>query len=414
MGDSLEAAIVSFSTGLVFVTLIAVFRKDVRAGFTQIFKATKAGKMPPWTLAAGVLGASFVAMQTHVVPIAGVALFTVASLAGQTAISLWVDKLGLSGGAKSLITKRRVIAAIITVIAVAVSAWDRFTMRDFSILALFVAGLSFAQSKTFTGTIRESGNNQPIEMVSIGVENFNVGTVTNEEGKFRITVPAEAKTLLFNHLNYKVSTYELASGKSEIDILLEPAGYDLDEIIGIAYIKDLAKRTHDFREAEQTEKVEELMRPANFVPENKMADELLREMQSHQIHLAIVVDEYGGTAGIITIEDIIEEIVGEIEDEFDDGDDEFTWLTPDKARAKASLHIEDLADELKIEIEKSDYEDIDSVGGLMAQKLGRVPIAGSTISWEGWAITSERPLGRRRRISSVLVERLEEEIEDAE
>ena len=69
---------------------------------------------------------------------------------------------------------------------------------------------------------------------------------------------------------------------------------------------------------------------------------------------------------------------------------------------------------LKIGIEKSDYEDIDSVGGLMAQKLGRVPIAGSTISWEGWAITSERPLGRRRRISSVLVERLEEEIEDAE
>ena len=96
---------------------------------------------------------------------------------------------------------------------------------------LLLPFLSLAQSKTFTGTIRESGNNQPIEMVSIGVENFNVGTVTNEEGKFRITVPAEAKTLLFNHLNYKVSTYELASGKSEIDILLEPAGYDLDEIV---------------------------------------------------------------------------------------------------------------------------------------------------------------------------------------
>ena len=112
MGDSLEAAVVSFSTGLLFVTAIAIFRKDVRAGFAQIFKAVNERKMPPWTLAAGALGASFVAMQTYVVPIAGVGLFTVASLAGQTGISLWVDKLALSGGAKTLITKRRVIAAL--------------------------------------------------------------------------------------------------------------------------------------------------------------------------------------------------------------------------------------------------------------------------------------------------------------
>jgi len=145
-----------------------------------------------------------------------------------------------------------------------------------------------------------------------------------------------------------------------------------------------------------------------------MADELLKEMQRNQIHLAVVVDEYGGTAGIITIEDIIEEIVGEIEDEFDDGEDDFAWLTPDTARANASLHIEDLADELKIEINESDFEDVDTIGGLMAQKLGRVPIAGSTVSLHGWSITSERPLGRRRRISSVLIERLEKEIEDHE
>ena len=202
----------------------------------------------------------------------------------------------------------------------------------------------------------------------------------------------------------------LRSGYSRIPVI----GDSIDNIVGIVYVKDLAKRALDHHEAEHSESVEMHMRPANFVPEIKMVDELLKDMQKNQIHLAIVVDEYGGTAGIITIEDIIEEIVGEIEDEFDDGDEDFEWLSPDKARAKATLHIEDLAGELKIEIEKSDYEDIDSVGGLMAQKLGRVPIAGSTISWEGWAITSERPQGRRRRISSVLVERLEEEIEDAE
>ena len=117
MGDSLEAALVSFGTGLIFVSLISLFRKDVRAGFADIFKAVKSKQLPIWRLSAGMLGASFVAMQTHVVPIAGVALFTVASLAGQTAISLWVDHIGLAGGIKSVISKRRVIAAIITVVA---------------------------------------------------------------------------------------------------------------------------------------------------------------------------------------------------------------------------------------------------------------------------------------------------------
>jgi len=139
MGDSLEAAIVSFSTGLIFVTLICLSQSQLRAAFKDIFKAVSAGQMRPWTLVAGALGASFVAIQTYVVPIAGVALFTVASLAGQTAISLWVDQLGLSGGVKSMISKRRVVAALITVFAVLVSAWDRLSMSDFSILAIGLA-----------------------------------------------------------------------------------------------------------------------------------------------------------------------------------------------------------------------------------------------------------------------------------
>ncbi len=194
----------------------------------------------------------------------------------------------------------------------------------------------------------------------------------------------------------------LRSGYSRIPVV----GENLDNIIGIAYVKDLAKRALDHHDAETTERVELLMRPAVFVPEIKIAAELLKEMQRDQIHLAIVVDEYGGTAGIITIEDIIEEIVGEIADEFDDGVEAFVWLSEDKARAKATLHIEDLADEIKVEFSKEDTDDVDTIGGLMAQKLGRVPIAGSTISMHGWSITSERPIGRRRRISSVIIERL--------
>ncbi len=161
MGDSLEAALVSFSTGLLFVSGIALVRQDVRAGFRQIFTAINLNKMPAWTIAAGILGASFVAMQTYVVPIAGVALFTVASLAGQTAISLWVDKSALSGGTKTLITKRRVVAAIITVLAVVLSAWDRFELSNFSIIALglaFFAGSWVGVQRALNGRINTHSN----------------------------------------------------------------------------------------------------------------------------------------------------------------------------------------------------------------------------------------------------------------
>ncbi len=195
----------------------------------------------------------------------------------------------------------------------------------------------------------------------------------------------------------------LRSGFSRVPVV----GDSIDKIIGIAYVKDLARRTLDHHEAETNERVEQHMRPATFVPESKIAADLLKEMQRDQIHLAIVVDEYGGTAGIITIEDILEEIVGEIADEFDDGVEAFTWVSEGKARAKATLHIEDLADELGIEIAEVDFEDVDTIGGLMAQKLGRVPIAGSTITVGEYLITSERPVGRRRRISSVLIEKIE-------
>ena len=198
----------------------------------------------------------------------------------------------------------------------------------------------------------------------------------------------------------------LRSGYSRIPVV----GESLDQIIGIAYIKDLAKRAHDHHEAEQTERVEQLMRPVVFVPEIKSAAELLKDMQRNQIHLAIVVDEYGGTAGIITIEDIIEEIVGEIADEFDDEEEQFVWLSDDKLRVQAKVHVEDLASELEIELDDNLVEGVDTIGGLMAKVLGRVPIPGSTFNLAGWKVTAERPVGRRRRISSVIMERQESEV----
>ena len=156
----------------------------------------------------------------------------------------------------------------------------------------------------------------------------------------------------------------LRSGFTRIPVI----GESVDNIIGIAYVKDLAKRVHEFRDSETQELVANHLRPATFVPETKTASELLKEMQRDQIHLAIVVDEYGGTAGLITIEDIIEEIVGEIADEYDDEFEEIEWLEPSKkARVSARLHLEDLADHLEIELNEEEKEDVDTVGGYMAK-----------------------------------------------
>ena len=200
----------------------------------------------------------------------------------------------------------------------------------------------------------------------------------------------------------------LRSGYSRIPVI----GETLDEIKGIAYIKDLAKRAHDHHSAETTEMVSQHMRPVVFVPEIKMASYLLKEMQRGQIHMAIVVDEYGGTAGLITIEDIIEEIVGEIGDEYDEDQEQFEWLSENKVRVQATIHLEDLVKELDGEIDLTIYQGVDTIGGAMAKVLGRVPIPGSHFMFGVWKVTAERPIGRRRRISSMIIERTEDQSED--
>lgn len=195
----------------------------------------------------------------------------------------------------------------------------------------------------------------------------------------------------------------LRSGFTRIPVI----GESIDDVIGIAYVKDLARRTHEYRESESSELVSEHLRPATFIPETKTAAELLKEMQRDQIHLAIVVDEYGGTAGLITIEDILEEIVGEIADEYDDDGEELEWLDEKRARVATRMHIEDLADQLSFEFEEEEKEGVDTIGGFMAKSLGRVPIPGSVITIHGWKVTAERPIGRRHRIGTFLVEKVE-------
>jgi len=192
----------------------------------------------------------------------------------------------------------------------------------------------------------------------------------------------------------------LRSGFSRIPVI----GENLDDVVGIAYLKDIVTRSHEHREGESVEKVSSIMRPATFVPESKPIDELLREMQRRQIHLAIVIDEYGGTAGLVTIEDILEEIVGEIADEYDKEQPAVEWLGEDRARVTARLPVEELAELFGVAIEA---EDVETVGGLLAQQLGKVPIAGSVATVAGLRLTAESLAGRRNRIGTVTVERME-------
>ncbi|MBU6279190.1 MAG: hemolysin family protein [Actinomycetales bacterium] len=192
----------------------------------------------------------------------------------------------------------------------------------------------------------------------------------------------------------------LRSGFSRIPVI----GESTDDIVGIVYLKDIVRRIFQHREAEQTERVESLMRAPYFVPDSKAVDALLREMQAAHVHLVIAVDEYGGTAGLVTIEDILEEIVGEIADEHDTAAPEVTELEEGRFRISSRMHVDDFADLVGIKID-AEEEGVDTVLGFMAKRLGRVPIPGATIRVDGWQLRAEYAAGRRNRIGTLLVER---------
>ncbi len=164
----------------------------------------------------------------------------------------------------------------------------------------------------------------------------------------------------------------LRSGFSRIPVV----GENEDDVVGIAYLKDIVAWSHEHPGAEATEKVATVMRPASYVPDSKPVDELLRQMQAQRNHMVIVIDEYGGTAGLVTIEDLLEEIVGEITDEYDNEQPPVTWLSADSARVTARLAVTELEELFSVQIDAA--EDVETVAGLLAHALGRVPIAGST------------------------------------
>ncbi|MGW0506299.1 hemolysin family protein [Micromonospora sp. NPDC003241] len=192
----------------------------------------------------------------------------------------------------------------------------------------------------------------------------------------------------------------LRSGFSRIPVI----GESVDDVLGILYLKDLIRHTQGGAAEDAQLPVAELMRPATFVPESKPVDDLLSEMQAARNHLVIVVDEYGGTGGLVTIEDILEEIVGEITDEYDVERPPIEQLPDGAVRVTARLPVEALGELFDTELP---HDEVETVGGLLAQSLGRVPIPGAEAEVSGLRLIAEGTTGRRNRIDTVLVHRIE-------
>lgn len=189
----------------------------------------------------------------------------------------------------------------------------------------------------------------------------------------------------------------LSRGISRIPVI----GEGVDEVVGILYGRDLTRIVYEQTLDAATLTAGELARPALFVPESQKADSLLRQMQLESNHLAMVVDEYGGIAGLVTMEDLIEELVGDIADEYDRTVTEVEQLAPGRYRVSARLPVDELGDLFGLELED---DEVDSVGGLLTKALGRLPQEGSAATVSGLILTAERTERRRRRLVTVLVE----------
>jgi CBS domain containing-hemolysin-like protein len=199
----------------------------------------------------------------------------------------------------------------------------------------------------------------------------------------------------------------LRSGYSRIPVI----GENTDQILGIVYLKDVAAVLHNLGPDQEPPAVDELAREVRYVPDSKPVSDLLRELQKESTHVAIVIDEYGGTAGLVTLEDLIEEIVGEIVDEYDTESAEAVALGDGSYRVSARMSIDDLGELFDLEL---DDDEVDTVGGLLAKALGRVPIVGSTVQVHGLSLRADRLEGRRNRVSHIIAAAVAKEETDLE
>ena len=195
---------------------------------------------------------------------------------------------------------------------------------------------------------------------------------------------------------HQVMAVFLDKGVSRIPVI----GKDSDEVLGICYLRDVARVEHEKPATAKKMAISQLAKPALFIPESKKADDTLRFLQSEQNHLAMVVDEYGGIAGLVTLEDLIEELLGEISDEYDRDVEEIYPLGPDTYRVSAKYSVDDLADLYDVDI---DEDDVDTVGGLLTKHVGRILEAGSRAETPDLVLVAEKPAGCNQRVAWIVV-----------
>jgi CBS domain containing-hemolysin-like protein len=247
------------------------------------------------------------------------------------------------------------------------------------------------------------------ELVSLVDASQRAGEIEKDESEMIHSVFRFDDTLVREIMVPRVDILTLDANtplEKAADVVLE-SGYSrvpvyenqIDNVIGMLYTKDMLKV---WREGNGISSLKELLRPAYFVPESKKVDELLDEMQAKRIHISMVVDEYGGIAGIVTLEDIVEEIFGEIEDEYDEEEQEpYQEINEDEYLFEGRIPLDDVNDLMGTNL---DAEDADTLGGLIFTRTGDVPKKGKKISEKGLVLIVEQIDGRR--IRKVRVKRL--------
>jgi putative hemolysin len=266
-----------------------------------------------------------------------------------------------------------------------------------ALLSLSKAVSSLFRSSTLVNTITEQ------EIMTLVDAGHSGGSIEEEEKDMIYSVlqldQTRASEVMVPRID--ITAVEINESLEDVGEIFINSGYsripvyeeNIDNIKGLIYAKDLL--TYWNNGEERIRSIRDLMRPAYFVPETKRADELLKELQSRKVHLAIVVDEYGGTAGLVTIENIIEEIIGDIQDEYDLNEEaEYEQIAEDEYTVDASIDLDDLNGLLDLNLPT---EESDTLGGYIYTVFGRVPLEGETIETDDFTMHIRSVDGRRIR-----------------